>query len=665
MAASAISIVLDPSEVATDRTELDINSGAIRIANDGPDWGDAAIAAALADRKFGSVPVGYRIPNRIVTIPLIVRADDLTFNQAQTKLQQKVARFQDEGGWLKRVSSDGTTKLYADIVDATLTFPDPRFQDMEGNVVLTLECLPDFYGDEAAGIGSTASSGDNDSLVFTEADIPGDYPARSRYTFTDTGSQARQAVLIASQARTYDADNTAALAYEAEALTPLDAAAIVTKSGAHGGASNNGVAHATISPSWIGILSTQHDTYGHLTHWGNYRVFARVWSYLGETQARLEYAVGDSAARRINPTVTIPSDSGFYIADFGEVRLNKVSTGTQQWMGAFFARSDDSGVAFGIDKIWLAPTESLTICKARQGSSTSAASLPLSTDYRDSFIQSSGNLSGKTADRGGNWTTAGSTTDFTIETTLDRAQRTTTSDSDMRFGVIGSAHTATYAAVDFLTDNFTTGMWQGLVLRYVDTSNFIAAIRYYSGTENRIDIIQRVAGTTTILLEATLSAQPAGGFKRIVASVATSGRVEVLFDGTTYSAVCTAAATGGALASGKVGIIDYNPSGSAATRQWDNFVGSSVTTDSACRSGGSLSARFDGAWRETSTAGIYAPAHVEGSHPRAPASGLESRTCRTLILPSAGDFDTLPDTDPLAFSVRSYHRPAYLFAPEE
>lgn len=661
---ASIGIVLDPSEVASSRTELNLHSGAYQIADPGPDWGDAEVAAALAERRFGSVPVGYRLPNRVVTIPLILRASGgTTFNQAQVKLQQKVGRFQDEGGWLKRTSRNGTTKLYADVVNASLTFPEPRYStEVAPDVVLTLECLPDFYGDEAAGIGATASASDNDSVIFTESDIPGDYPARSRYTFTDTGSQARQGVVIASQAETYDAANTAALSYEAEALTPLDTAAIVTQSGAHGGASNNAVAHPTVSPSWIGVLSTQHATYGHLTHRGTFRVFARVWSYGAASQMRFEYAVGDGAARRVNDSVSIPGDSLFYILDFGEVRLGRVGAGTQQWLGAFFARSDSSGVAVGIDKVWIAPTESLSIVKARQSSAIAESSLPLSTDNRDSFSQSTGNLTGKTADRGGNWTTAST---FTVDSTTGRATRTTTGDATQHYAVLGSNMATCYAAVDIVSSVYTQDLYQGLILRYVDANNFLMVFHYYNLGESQLDILQRVAGVTTILTEVDVPTIAPGGMWRITAAVNAAGQIEASFANTTATAVCTAAATGGALASGKAGLLDYHPSATATTRQWDNFVASAIEADSACRSGGVLSVRHDGAWRETATAGIYADAYVEGAYPRAPASGLEARTCRTLILPSAGDFDTLPDTDPLAFSVRSYHRPAYLFAPEE
>lgn len=508
------------------------------------------------------------------------------------------------------------------------------------------------------------SSDDHDSLVLSEPVISGDYPARSRFVFTDKGSQARQAVLIASQSRTYDSAPTARLTYEAEALTPIDAAAVVTKSGAHGGASNNAVHHAAISPSWTGVLSTQHTSLGHLTHWGNYRIIARVYTS-ATTRARFEYSVGDSATRRVNAAVTVPGDGGFYLCDFGEVRISKPPLGTQQWMGAFFAQADTAGVTFGIDKVWLAPTESLSVCRPRQSSSVGISSLPLSTDARDSFSQTSGNLNAKTADRGGAWSTAGATTDFTIDTTNGRAQRTATSDASQRFGVVGSNVTSCYAAVDIISSVFTTYYWQGLALRYVDTSNWIAAALYYFNSENRLIVVQSVAGVTTTLLEETIAAQAPGGSKRIAATVDPNGRVEVLFDGATYSVVCTAAATGGALASGKVGIVDYHPSATATTRQWDNFVGTSITTDVACLSGKSLSARHDGAWRETSTSGIYAPVFVEGPFPRAPASGLESRLCRTLVLPSAGDLSTIPDADPKAFAVSAAHRPAYLFLPED
>ena len=665
MTASAISIILDPSEVSTGRTELDINSGSIRIADAGPDWGDAAIAAALADRKYGSVPVSYRIPNRVVTIPLIVRADDLTFNQAQTKLQQKVARFQDEGGWLKRVSSDGTTKLYADVVNASLTFPDPRFQDVEGGVILTLECLPDFYGTQATGKTTTASSGDHDSLIFTETDIPGDYPARSRYTFTDTGSQVRQAVIIASQSRTYSSANTAQLSYEAEALTPLDTAAIVTKTGAHGGATNNAVAHTGIGSWWTPIVSTKHATYGNATHVGTYRMFARVYA-TAESLVRLEYAVGDGTMRRTNEAVTVLGSGTFYLVDLGEVRI---PIGSDLWVGAVFAQSETTGTTVGVDKLWLAPTESLTIVKGRRSVTSNVETGLSGWTGRDAFTSNAAALNAAAADVGGNWATSGDADDFSK--TGGQAVRTAVSDSGLESGrraVLGSNVTNFGAYIAFSVTSDTPVGVSGLLGRYVDANNWMAAGIYRDGAGTGYSYVFRViAGVKTdIHYGATKDIQVGVGYS-LQLQIAASGHWILHHNGVYEAAGYDSTfATGGTLASGKTGFYDAQTGSGANTRAYDTFRSWAPDTDAACLSGCDLIVSHDGAERERAEAdNLYVPAFVEGSYPRAPASGLESRTCRTLILPSAGDIDTIPDADPLAFSVASAHSPCFLFVPEE
>lgn len=665
---ASIGIVLDPSEVATGRTELNLHSGAYQIADDGPDWGDAEVAASLAERRFGSVPVGYRLPNRIVTIPLILRASGgTTFNAAQMALQQKVARLQDEGGWLKRTSRNGTTKLYADVVNASLTFPEPRYStEIAPDVVLTLECLPDFYGDEAAGVGSTASSGDHDSVVFTEAAVPGDYPARSRYTFTDTGSQARNAVVVASQSRTYSAAATAALAYEAEALTPLDTAAVVTQSGAHGGASNNAVKHSQIGPYWTPILSTQHASLGHLTHTGNYRVYARVWSD-NAASLRLEYAIGDAASRRTNDTATVYAGGAFFIVDLGEVRIPSDAT---RWIGAIFCQSSTHGTSTGVDKIYFAPAESISIVKSRR-EVTADVGIGL-TGYtgRDYFLQTSGALSGKTAQVGGNWTTAGAAGDFAVDSANANVERTAVSDASAkagRFAVLGSAVTDAGVSVEFACTNDVPTGFQAALIRYVDTNNWMAGGLYRDGFGNGFHYLIRVVGGSQ-------SDMYAGASMGIDAGVGYSAGLKAAADGSWqffFNGVMIASgqhsvlATGGALASGKCGFYDAQTSATANSRKYDRYLSWTPDPDPACLSGKELSIRYDGAKRETTTAGVYAPTHVEGAYPRAPVAGVEARTCRTLVLPTTSDFDTLPDADPLAFSVRSYHRPAYLFAPKE
>lgn len=146
-------LILDPAENApTGRVPLDCDNpqGAIRVQQNGIDWGDAAIQEYLADARVGSVPVDFRVPNRTIKVPLGLGMDDSgLFDVARRALQAKVGRFEEEGGTLKRQVEDGTF-VYADVVSATLTLPD-KFGEaakLEDSVTLQLECLPDFYTDE-------------------------------------------------------------------------------------------------------------------------------------------------------------------------------------------------------------------------------------------------------------------------------------------------------------------------------------------------------------------------------------------------------------------------------------------------------------------------------------------------------------------------------------
>lgn len=138
-----------------------------------------------ADRLTGSVAVDSRVPNRNVSIPLIVGAgmggiDE--FNEASKALRAKVGTLQMYGGWIKRDSGNGP--LYADIVKGTttLTFPDHWGQDgIEGDVVLKFEALPDFYGDERALDVLTSQNGYL-SAVLTEPGTLVQQPSAKAWT---------------------------------------------------------------------------------------------------------------------------------------------------------------------------------------------------------------------------------------------------------------------------------------------------------------------------------------------------------------------------------------------------------------------------------------------------------------------------------------------------
>jgi hypothetical protein len=256
----AETIVLDPAEEAEGRVEFDITSF---IGRDGVDWGDAAIEAHMAKLHMGAIPVDHDVPPRAITIALALKdRGAVDFETARERFQAKAARFQQEGGWLKRVTRAGRT-VFADVTSATLKLGGGWGQAHRGydtDAVLTLEALPDFYeAEEQLDDIVETTQAELVSLLKKDglpAVIRGDYPARCRIVVDEDDGERQLGLLLALRSRHYSDAPTAALAYEAEHLTPRDAAAIATLSGASGEAANNVVQHADLSTNWTAVLAT-------------------------------------------------------------------------------------------------------------------------------------------------------------------------------------------------------------------------------------------------------------------------------------------------------------------------------------------------------------------------------------------------------------------------
>lgn len=251
---SAFDVVLDPVEVAISRTELALNANAGAIQIESVDWGDAAIQSYLGDLKYGSQKIDYRIPNRQIVITMIVGGDgnQETFNLARKQLAQKVGLLQRKYGWLKRQAG-----LYADVVNATLHMPDTLGETgaVEPNAVLTLETLPDFYGDEVAVRLSILS--DPDSYLLTQqpdgSPILGDYPGRVRLIGIGDSLHDQHHLIWGFRSEHYDPSLTSRLSLDTSDLTPLNGAVIVNDAAAYGG---DTVQIATPAGTWVSMLST-------------------------------------------------------------------------------------------------------------------------------------------------------------------------------------------------------------------------------------------------------------------------------------------------------------------------------------------------------------------------------------------------------------------------
>ena len=245
-----------------------------------------------------------------------------------------------------------------------------------------------------------------------------------RVVVDEDDAENQRGLIWSFRGRHYDAASTAASAYQAESMTPLDTAAVASKTGASGG---QVVTHNALAAYWLPVLSTNVGG-AYLTHTGTNRVYARVYSSAGTTvEARFVYDVGDLVYPTENEAVRLYDGGTFHVLDLGEVRLDRSPTGTHRWQGQIQAKGDAGAESFSVDRVWIVnQDESAGVLRAADA----AASVTSAPSVRDDFTQTAGALNGKTATVGGAWaTTAGTAGDFSVTgSTAYTAYRTAVSD---------------------------------------------------------------------------------------------------------------------------------------------------------------------------------------------------------------------------------------------
>lgn len=644
------------------RAQLNVNSGAIQVRQEGVDWGNAEIQAYQAEQARGSSPVDFRIPNRQIQVPLMLQTSGtVTFAQARSKLAAKVARIQQEGGALKRVTSQGGT-LYADIVNAALSYSGGWMQahkDTDVEALLTLEAIPDFYGAEVALTDHTETSAAE--LVFTETGIDGDYPGRVRLVVDDDQAQNQRGMIWSFRSRHYSSASTAAVRYEAEALQALDTAAAAAKVGASGGTV---VTHGTLSTSWTPVVGTNIGGTGYLTHTGTNRIFARVFSTSGTTvQSRFVWDVGDLVYPVENNAVRLYDGGTFHILDLGEVRLDPTPSGAHRWQGQIQAKGDVGGENFSVDRLW--------IVNADEGMGVLRAPLNVvegQTTYsgRDEFSQSAGAISGKTATVGGNWSASGQT--ISINATDHVAERTgsTGSAGDAYLGSVSLTDQVVRADVKFSSVSATGSVVDraGVRARRVDGSNTVTAWLQRNG-QLYLEKFISASGTTLATRSYTVGAD--NWYTIQLAIIGNQIAVWVAPRGANLGSplIIVSDTTVGALASGSPGIYTADDASTSTTRQIDNFAVWVPTNDAVVYASRSAELSTQGITRQDTGGTAYGPvSYVSGDIPRIPPAGLEGRTTEVFIKPSRGDIQTLTDPAIDDGSARVFYRPSYLLVPE-
>ena len=670
---AAETIVLDPSEVASGRTELSLTSGWIDVSIDGVDWGDAEIASYVAEAERGDIPVDYRLPPRTITIPFRMKTSGgTTFAQARTKLQQKVGTLQREGGHLKRITGQGGT-LFMDITNASLSLPGDWWQaqkDVQKDGLLTLEAIPDFYEAETQLGDHTETSAAE--LRFVETNISGDYPARVRIVVDEDDGDTQLGLFWCARSRYYDSATTAALAYEAESQGIESPSRAIALTGASGGTVvNNG----TISSNWQAIWNTSTGGTTYLTHQGNYRVRARVHSTAGTAvQTRFVWDVNDMVNPVENDEVRLSGHSNFFIVDYGEVRLQPTPVGTHRWQGQIQARGNAGTESFSVDRVWF---QNLDDTAGLVTAATPISDGLTSYSARSEFTTESGTITGDSLHTGGVWTaiTNSDTTDFSESG--DVCTRTAVSDTGTAVfasgrGLYASTPTTltnTVVQCDLKSSPVVGGHYFGVLARVDNAASDMLHVFIQSSTG--VLAIQRIiAGNIQQLNAVTIAPLGNDVVYRMRVHVSSLGVVSVYFGPSSnppllLTATDSELATGGALASGTVGIVDTHGLSTAATRTFSNFAAWVPPTDAVAFASQSVQLTTQGIFREDAGGTAYGPvSNVYGDLPRLPVAGLDGRSTEIMVKMSRGDFGSLPDSGIDDLSARVNYSPSWLFAPD-
>lgn len=671
------SLVFDPtSEDATNiQVSLEDQANGIAVLSQEYPAPERRRKTAASSDTFGDPFVQGAYGNR--QIPLVIRCfgSEATMRARVASLTQKVGKFAQYGGTLKRTLNNGDAVIF-DVLDADIEVP-ADWQFLHSNnvsVPITLTAKPAARGPEESF--SSVSETTLPALIWTMTGVKGDVPGLVRWVFDEQDGDDQQFLHFGLQCRNYPGaaagTTTAHLFYEAEALTPLGGAAGSALAGASGGTVVN---QGTVTTSYQAMLGLKLASGTFLTHVGDFSVWARVYQPTGNAgtvTCALEWAQGDFRNVTRNTEQELPAtDRGqLLMVPLGQVHLSKAAAGAQRWEGRVIAKSTTLGDDFAVDEIELFPvTEGYG-----EISATSVISAPAAFSARDEFDQSAGNLTGKSAPTGGAWAGAGDADDFAVETSFARARRTATgdaqSDTGGRFVTLNTNMTSTIVEVDFATSDYGTAR-QGLLARYVDVNNWLQVHLLKATTgEDFLQINKRVGGSLTVLATLELPPTDVDAWLSMRVAVYSDGmfRVFLGLQGTTvlpevHRGFDADLVAGGALASGDVGMYDSNIGGSLV-RQYDNFAAWVPVADAVMFANQSLEVGPFTVLREDSGGSVWAePGEFRGRYPRIPPSNVGG-TVRVIAKASRGVPGQGPDAGIDNIQVTPHYTPLYLSIPE-
>lgn len=636
----AETIILDPSAVAVNRTQLDITAF---VAAEGVDWGDADIQAALADQTIGSSRVSYRIPNREITLPLRLRVvGGTSFASIRTNLQHKVAIFQSGRGWLMR--QVGSTPLYADVIGAKLHLGGSwlqAYRSADVDAVLSLTALPDWYGAEVT-LGSHSET-TLPELIFTEATVNGNYPARTRVVVTNGTAVDQHGLLWGFRSRNYGTAMTERLAYEAEALQPLDAGTKVARASASGGTI---VRHPSLpADTWCPVLSTNIGGTAFMTHRGNYRVWARAYSGTATPQLRFLYDVGDLTNPTENAPTIMPAAGGTYALDLGSIRLEPPGGDTTcRWQGVVQAKCTRQGDQIELDRLWFQPLD--------EGSGKLTA---VQTD--SAFGIFAIHAAGSAADSGASPPSAG-----TVVWSNPTGVIAEDSNPAYTYPSIGIGDYYTHWLVSsqhgfaLPTDAVIAGI-------KVDVKRSCATTLGHAIVDSGVRLVKGGTVQATDRSDAMTPWPFTSAWK-------TYGSASDLWGGSWTGTDINNSGFGVAVAAHLMGLSGsvYDQAGVDAVKvtvYYTTLGGFTTTADAVIYASRTAELRTAGMVRQDAGGSALGPiASIIGPLPRLPVSGLESRPVEVFLKASRGNFNAEADSAIDDLSAQIFYRPCFLFVGE-
>ena len=451
---------------------------------------------------------------------------------------------------------------------------------------ITFEARP--YGRLAATQIISGGTLDGPIDYVTVENVPGQVVAFGDLELTEASSQTRDFVEIGVQAD-FDPTNPEPVFLTAGSMA--DAGGTLTGvTGTAGTASRPAGAYTTSGGNSYTIrtgLSTTPTacaTTSVRPHKGLWKIRARVRATADGVRVRLSWRTGNSAFTQERWAYVGPG-SRWVDVDLGTIDIPTLS-GTQAFEGRIEAASQSSYPSLDIDTVSFVPADRYLKLRGRAVSETTSA-LIAADDFEG---HAAGTLNGKTPSitAGGNWTGSGASPDFSV-VAGGVVQRTASSDTTLA-GRFMRAGTAVATAIDVRADislSARSGNEGGVFARYVDTNNFILAIRTSSTTSDpglfypSTVLYKRVSGVNTFLglafgvVTARLSLTVnADGSIVVRGGAAGDSSLSTLFsyagDANTQS--------GGALDDGAYGIYHQNTSATSASVTIDNFT---ATTPSA------------------------------------------------------------------------------------